>query len=113
MKAISEEAAHRNGAPPLFWLPGEDSNLQPPDPESGALPIKLPGSPKARLTMLRNRSRFRQNGWLSYSFSQVGGAGGKELCAPRFREQHRPKKLYAGNRRDAYVKPYRMVVMSP
>jgi hypothetical protein len=36
--------------PGTFWLAGEDSNLQPPDPKSGVLPLNYPpGCPNITL----------------------------------------------------------------
>jgi hypothetical protein len=37
----------------LFELAGEGSNLQPPDPKSGVLPIELPATVSSGLTELR------------------------------------------------------------
>jgi hypothetical protein len=43
-----------------LWLPGMDSNHQPPDSESGAQPVKLPGT-KARCVLFFRRMFLAAN----------------------------------------------------
>ena len=48
--------------PYRYWLAGEGSNLQPPDPKSGVLPIELPAKGQATVPRTR-RTRSRPVGW--------------------------------------------------
>ncbi len=74
------------------WLPAQDSNLEPPDPESGALPIAPAGSARdAESTPRHSNSRPPPHKPLLFPPLSVRrrGDGGEVVLSPRFASARR------------------------